>query len=783
MQCLQGFMRRGHAVGVALGGLVLSGTAAEVAGTGCGHPLFWGPRYSVGNGQSVAIGDLDGADGSDIVVTDHDGVSVLINQGDGTMSHAVKYTAGPDPQSLAVGDFDGANGLDLAVADADGIWVLLNQGDGTFADAVLRDVGAATSVAVGDFDQSGGADLAVTIAGVVHVLLNDGNGGFESAVAYDVGGNPISVAIGDFDGADGPDLAVTNESDIILLMNNGDGTFAEPLSISVEGVPWFIAAGDLDGTNGPDLAVVATSSVLLFLNEGDGTFADPASYADEASFVWNRKLAIGHLDDDGDLDLAVSRFYFSFSGSGSLPIVTLSNNGDGTFADPVPYDVGHFPVSVAIGDLDGVEGPDIAVANSGGASFQSPFPGRGDVLVMTNNGDGTFWNGVYDVEGAVAIGDLDGVNGPDVVVEGVHVLLNNDDGTLAPAVSYDAEGARVAIADLDDDGDLDVVTSFVNVLLNNGDGTLATPVPYAVGDDSCVAVGDLDGTNGPDLAVTYKDGVSVLFNSGDGTFLPPEFHVVSAGGSSRAVAIADLDGINGLDLAVACDEHPGSSVSALMNNGGRTFAPPVSYTVHPGGWTNDLVIGDLDEDGHPELVQLVGWCDGICCGTQSAVLSNNGDGTFGAPVSIPGGNGAVAIGDLDGVNGPDLVQVSGSSPGCEGGSGGPGYLAVQLNNGDGSFGEALVYDRGGGGFSVAIDDLDVNGALDVVTSGVSVLLNACRMCSADLDGSGSVDFADILTIIAAWGTCPPVCPEDLDGSGAVDFADILIVLASWGDCA
>ena len=53
-------------------------------------------------------------------------------------------------------------------------------------------------------------------------------------------------------------------------------------------------------------------------------------------------------------------------------------------------------------------------------------------------------------------------------------------------------------------------------------------------------------------------------------------------------------------------------------------------------------------------------------------------------------------------------------------------------------------------------------------------------CPADLDGSGAVDFADILAILAAWGNAGG--PEDLDGSGTVDFGDILIVLAEWGPC-
>lgn len=54
-------------------------------------------------------------------------------------------------------------------------------------------------------------------------------------------------------------------------------------------------------------------------------------------------------------------------------------------------------------------------------------------------------------------------------------------------------------------------------------------------------------------------------------------------------------------------------------------------------------------------------------------------------------------------------------------------------------------------------------------------------CPADLDGSGSVDFADLLSLLAVWGPCPG-CPADIDGSGAVDFNDLLAVLGGWGPC-
>ncbi len=66
-------------------------------------------------------------------------------------------------------------------------------------------------------------------------------------------------------------------------------------------------------------------------------------------------------------------------------------------------------------------------------------------------------------------------------------------------------------------------------------------------------------------------------------------------------------------------------------------------------------------------------------------------------------------------------------------------------------------------------------------SGLQVIdVSSCELCPADLDGSGSVDFGDILAIHSAWGNKGG--PEDLDGSGFVDIGDILAVLAAWGPC-
>ncbi len=98
----------------------------------------------------------------------------------------------------------------------------------------------------------------------------------------------------------------------------------------------------------------------------------------------------------------------------------------------------------------------------------------------------------------------------------------------------------------------------------------AAAVAYAAGDGpASVAIGDLDGVNGPDLAVAnfVDDDVSVLLNNGDGTFAPAAAY--AAGNLPTSVAIGDLDGVNGPDLAVA--NSFSDNVSVLLNQGDGTF--------------------------------------------------------------------------------------------------------------------------------------------------------------------------------------------------------------------
>lgn len=58
----------------------------------------------------------------------------------------------------------------------------------------------------------------------------------------------------------------------------------------------------------------------------------------------------------------------------------------------------------------------------------------------------------------------------------------------------------------------------------------------------------------------------------------------------------------------------------------------------------------------------------------------------------------------------------------------------------------------------------------------------CDMSFGDFNCDGAVDVSDLLTLLAAWGSCTSSCNclPDLNGDGVVDVTDLLLLLSNWG---
>ena len=159
---------------------------------------FYNSEFLTGSDvRGLAVGDFTG-DGIPDLISAGETVDVLRGHGDGTFDAPISQIAnGAMHTGVAVADFNGDGKLDAVTSDADTgtVSLMLGNGNGTLTYAGAYAVGSSPSaVAVGDFNGDGRPDVAAANAGsnTVSVLLNDGNWPATSpALPGDYNGNGV----------------------------------------------------------------------------------------------------------------------------------------------------------------------------------------------------------------------------------------------------------------------------------------------------------------------------------------------------------------------------------------------------------------------------------------------------------------------------------------------------------------------------------------------------------------------------------------------------------------
>jgi hypothetical protein len=299
-------------------------------------------------------------------------------------------------------------------------------------------------------------------------------------------------------------------------------------TLRVDGVADFsvsdLEVGDLNDDGAVDIFVASPAQrdgTRAFLGDPDNLGQFTLGPVSEQTLRL-RRVRLGDLDGDGDLDFAGTRVFADQPDDAGTNVVVGLGSGDGTFELGTPLD-SKAGTGVAneldLADMDADGDLDVVVLND------DVDRSNGTVVVLFNDGSGRFGfitadplPAVERANDALVTGDFDGDGDVDVVVgsrlPGVLTVLKNDGrGALAPQPTVAASVDYLAAGDIDGDGDLDIVTSSGGILENAaGDGVLVGGA--SIGGTGLPALGDLDGDEDLD-AVFVGESVSTRF----GTYL------------------------------------------------------------------------------------------------------------------------------------------------------------------------------------------------------------------------------------------------------------------------
>jgi VCBS repeat-containing protein len=304
-----------------------------------------------------------------------------------------------------------------------------------------------------------------------------------------------------------------------------------------------------------------------------------------------------------------------------------------SFSAPTSFAAGNSPVSVATGDFNADNDPDLAVANRFSSNVSVLLGGAaGNFSGPTNFATGFFSN-------SVAIGDFNADQDPDLAVANafdgtVSVLLGSTAGGFTGPTSFAAGSPYVvAVGDFNRDGDPDLVVAnhefpgSLSVLVGGLGGSFSSPSTIASGTGTAaVAVGEFNQDGDPDLAVANRNWnrVTVLLGGPGGSFGSP--NNVPTGTLPASVAVADFNADGKPDLTTA---HPTTNnVAVLLNTTVTNRAPTANPDAYSTAEDTPLTVAapgvlanDSDPDNNPLSAVLVS-------GPSHGTLTLNPDGAF-----------------------------------------------------------------------------------------------------------------------------------------------------------
>lgn len=293
------------------------------------------------------------------------------------------------------------------------------------------------------------------------------------------------------------------------------------------------------------------------------------------------------------------------------------------------------------------------------------------------------------------------------------------DGSAAPPQRYDtmadygAEVNNLIVADLDGAGHRAVVVGSsglgIQVFRAQADGNLTLVQTINTAASYVVRLADLDGDGRLDLIGRpfIGDAVTVWRQGADGSFGAPGSVALPSYGFGDLV-VGDLNGDGRPDIvSVGLESLPGRSVGIAYQLPDRSFAP-VRFIDTPIGDVVRAAVGDVNGDGRADLVLALKFSSSV------GVMTQDARGELSAMALVKSGPSVneVDIADVDGDGRLDVVASAG----------GGWPVALHRQRSDGTLGGPEVFPSGVYGRDVpdllAIGDVNGDGRADIAYSGV-----------------------------------------------------------------
>ncbi len=626
------------------------------------------------------------------------------------------------------------------------------------------------AVVFGDVDGDGDLDVVFANDGERNTLYLNEGGVFSTAPDWTSGdsSSTFSVALGDVDGDGYLDLVCGNigESNALYL-NTRNGAFSDSSQ-------WFptnpidrtfsVALGDIDDDGDLDLVCGNDGQRnTLYLNQG-GTFSDQPDWSSGDSSS-TRGVALGDIDGDGYLDLVC--------GNDGQRNALYLNDRNGAFSSSSQW----FPTnpidrtfSVALGDVDGDGLFDLVCGNVNDSN--TLYLNTGSALDTV---PGTWSSSQHNVTASVTLGDVDTDGDLDLVCGNVqqgNTLYVNNGGTFSVTPDWLSGPTNntfgIALGDVDGDGDLDAVCGNegqINTLYTMS-GRVMETTPAWLSDPSSstfgVALGDVDRDGDLDAVFGnggFKNESNTLYLNQDGVLSStPNLSWPPDTSSTIGVVLGDVDGNGFLDLVCANAGTGGGQRNTLYLNSGGVFSTTPDWSSDSASrhQTFGVALGDIDGDGDLDLV-----CGNGGIGGAVNTLFDNVGGVFSTtPIwssGLANSTVGVVLGDVDGDGDLDLVCGNNEE-----------NNTLYLNEG-GVLGTLPTWSSGPANntFGVTLGDVDADGDLDLVcANGGSVdqsntlYLNEGGVFSTTPDWTSDVDGSSTFSV--ALG--------DVDGDGDLDLA-------------